>query len=633
MALPIYQTVPYSRFSEVDIYLFREGTHYHLYEKFGAHPIEHQGTYGTYFSVWAPNAHQVTVVGNFNGWNQGSHPLFSRWDSSGIWEGFIPGVGKGDLYKYVVYPKGGQAPLEKGDPFAFFWETPSRTASIVWDLEYSWKEGEWQGAKGEKNTLASPMSIYEVHFGSWKKNVEQGRSLTYREMSEHLPRYVKEMGFTHVEFMPLMEHPFYGSWGYQKTGYFAPSGRYGTPQEFMHLIERLHEEGIGVILDWVPSHFPQDAHALSRFDGTALYEHEDPRQGFHPDWNSAIFNYDRNEVRSFLLSSAIFWIEKYHVDGLRVDAVSSMLYLDYSRGEGGWVPNVYGGRENLGAIEFLRKLNIYVYDKYPHIQMFAEESTAWPMVSRPTNMGGLGFGLKWDMGWMHDTLNYFNKDAIYRKYHHNDLLFSMYYFYNENFVLSLSHDEVVHGKGSLISKMPGDIWQKFANIRLLFAYMYTHPGKKLLFMGSEIGQFEEWNHERSLDWHLLDYPSHRGIQKEIQDLNRLYQKEKALYEEDFSPHGFEWVSLHDAENSVLAYLRRGSHPEDLLLVVANFTPVLRHNYCIKAPKEGAWQEIFNSDSSHYWGSNQGNYGSLTTHEGNLFLTLPPLALLILKSSA
>lgn len=630
------QNVRYTTlFTDFDIYLFKEGNHFQLYNKLGSHIIEVEGTRGTYFAVWAPNAEKVYVMGDFNGWSKHSHPLQVRWDGSGVWEGFVPGVDRGTKYKYYIVSKYGYH-LEKGDPYAFFWETPPGTASIVWDLEYKWNDDEWM--KNRRNSLNCPWSIYEVHLGSWRRVPEQGnRFLTYREMAQWLPQYVKEMGFTHVEFLPVMEHPFYGSWGYQVTGYFAPTSRYGTPQDFMYLIDKLHQNGIGVILDWVPSHFPDDAHGLCFFDGTYLYEHQDPKKGYHPHWHSYIFNYGRNEVRAFLISSAIFWLEKYHIDALRVDAVASMLYLDYGRGPGEWIPNKYGGKENLEAIDFLRTLNKTVYEKFPDTQTIAEESTAWPLVTRPTYLGGLGFGMKWNMGWMHDTLNYFSKDPIYRKYHHNELSFSIWYAFSENFVLPLSHDEVTYGKGSLLGKMPGDVWQKFANLRLLFGYMFAHPGKKLIFMGGEFGQWNEWYHETSLDWHLLENPLHRGVQKWVKDLNYLYRTEPALYELDFEPDGFEWIDFSDSLQSVISFLRKGRNPNDLILVVCNFTPVPRFNYKIGVPKQGYWKEILNSDSALYGGSNCGNMGGVETvsesshgRPYSVSLTLPPLGVLFFK---
>ncbi|GAB6183792.1 1,4-alpha-glucan branching protein GlgB [Thermodesulfovibrio hydrogeniphilus] len=630
----------FSLFTDFDIYLFKEGNHFTAYEKLGAHLVEHDGVAGTYFAVWAPNAEAVYVMGDFNGWNRESHPLAVRWDGSGIWEGFIPEVGKSTKYKYYIVSRFGYR-LEKGDPYAFFWETPPQTASIVWELEYKWNDDEWMKNRHKLNNLNAPFSIYEVHLGSWRRVPEEGnRHLTYREMAEWLPKYVKYMGFTHVEFLPVMEHPFYGSWGYQVTGYFAPTSRYGTPQDFMYLIDVLHQHGIGVILDWVPSHFPDDAHGLSFFDGTYLYEHQDPKKGYHPHWHSYIFNYGRNEVKNFLISSAVFWLDKYHIDGLRVDAVASMLYLDYGRQHGEWIPNKYGGKENLEAIEFIRRLNETVYEKFPDTQTIAEESTSWPMVSRPAYLGGLGFGMKWNMGWMHDTLFYFSRDPIYRKYHHNQLTFSIWYAFSENFVLPLSHDEVVYGKGSLINKMPGDYWQKFANLRLLFGYMYGHPGKKLIFMGGEIGQWDEWNHEKSLDWHLLDFSMHRGVQNWLKDLNSLYKNESALHELDFNPQGFEWIDFGDAEQSIISFIRKGKSPKDVFLIVCNFTPVPRYNYRIGVPYGGFWKEVLNSDAVEYGGSGHGNFGGVYAEQTpmhhrpySLSLTLPPLGVLFFKHQA
>ncbi len=624
-------------FSDFDIYLFKEGNHFTAYEKLGSHLVEYKGLRGVYFSVWAPNAEKVFVFGDFNGWNKQSHPLSVRWDGSGIWEGFIPGIDKGTRYKYYIISKYGYS-VEKGDPYAFFWETPPKTASVVWDLDYVWNDKEWMEQRYKFNSLKSPISIYEVHFGSWRRVPEErDRPLSYREMAEWLPKYVKEMGFTHVEFLPIMEHPFYGSWGYQVTGYFAPTSRYGTPQDFMYLVDILHQNGIGVILDWVPSHFPDDAHGLSFFDGTYLYEHQDPKKGYHPHWHSYIFNYGRNEVRNFLISSALFWLDKYHVDGLRVDAVASMLYLDYGRQQGEWIPNKYGGKENLEAIEFLRSLNSAVYDKFPDTQTIAEESTAWPLVSRPAYLGGLGFGMKWNMGWMHDTLSYFSKDPIYRKYHQSQLTFSIWYAFTENFILPLSHDEVVYGKGSLINKMPGDYWQKFANLRLLLGYMYAHPGKKLLFMGGEFAQWDEWYHEKSLDWHILQFPMHEGMKRWVKDLNNLYKSESALYELDFEPAGFEWIDFSDAEQSVISFIRRGKLDRDMVLVVCNFTPVPRYNYRIGVPSEGYWREILNSDAKEYGGTGTGNLGGVYSEQiimhnrpFSVSLTLPPLGILFFK---
>ena len=618
--------------TERDIYHFREGSYVRAYEKLGAH-LSAAG--GTHFAVWAPNAQAVSVVGDFNGWQPGAHPLRVRADSSGIWEGELPGIGKGALYKYHVGARAGGAG-EKSDPYAFCAELSPRTASVVWDLDYEWRDAKWLARRATVNALAAPWSIYEVHLGSWRRVPEEGdRSLSYREFAHALGDYASELGFTHVELLPLMEHPFYGSWGYQVTGYFAPTSRYGTPQDLMYLVDHLHGRGLGVILDWVPSHFPADAHGLARFDGTHLYEHQDPRQGFHPEWHSSIFNYGRAEVRNFLLSSALFWLDVYHFDALRVDGVASMLYLDYGRREGEWIPNRFGGRENLEAVEFLKQLNLAVYRDHPDTQTIAEESTAWPMVSRPVYLGGLGFGLKWNMGWMHDTLAYFQQDPVHRKYHHSRLTFSLWYAFTENFVLPLSHDEVVHGKGALIGKMPGDEWQQFASLRLLFGYMWTHPGKKLLFMGGEIGQRREWQHDASLEWHVLQYPLHAGVQHWVRDLNRLYRSTPALYELDFIEAGFSWVDCDDADVSVISFLRRSASGA-LALIVCNFTPVPRPHYRVGVPRGGRWHERLNSDAADYGGSGQGNLGALDAepqgehgHPHSLALRLPPLAVLIL----
>jgi 1,4-alpha-glucan branching enzyme len=623
-----------------DLYLFNEGSHYRMYEKMGAHLVESQGTPGTVFSVWAPNARNVFVIGSFNGWDHKSHPLQPR-GSSGIWEGFIPGVGKGSLYKFHIVSNVHGHRVDKCDPIGLLMEKPPRTASVVWDLEYRWNDAEWLQKRGGRNSLHAPMAVYEVHLGSWMRVPEEhNRPLTYREIAPRLAEYLGKLGFTHVEFLPIMEHPFYGSWGYQTTGYFAPTARYGTPQDFMYLVDYLHQHNIGVILDWVPSHFPSDAHGLAYFDGTHLFEHSDSRQGFHPDWKTQIFNYGRSEVRSFLMSSAMFWLDKYHADGLRVDAVASMLYLDYSRKAGEWIPNKYGGRENLEAIDFLRRFNEEAYKEHPDIQTAAEESTSYPMVSKPTHLGGLGFGLKWDMGWMHDTLDYFHNDPIHRQYHHNQLTFRMLYSFHENFVLPISHDEVVHGKGSLIDKMPGDDWQKFANLRLLLAYMYAQPGKKLLFMGCEFGQYREWSHDRSLDWHLLEGPRHRGLQTWMEQLNRAYRNEGALHWFDNDPKGFEWVDCNDAPASVISLLRKGNSPEDTILIACNFTPVPRVGYMVGVPFGGYWKEILNSDAREYGGSGSGNMGgaeamSHSTHGRpySLRLTLPPLGAVFLKRSS
>ncbi|OGO01523.1 MAG: 1,4-alpha-glucan branching enzyme, partial [Chloroflexi bacterium RBG_13_52_12] len=575
-----------SLLSEDDLYLFNEGTHYKLYEKLGAHHMTVDGQAGTYFAVWAPNASEVYVIGDFNGWDRTKHRLQHR-GKSGIRDGFIGGISPGSVYKYYIVSRYHNYTVEKADPFAFYAETPPKTASRVWDIDYKWEDDAWMQERCGHNKLDAPISVYEVHLGSWRRVPEEGnRYLTYRELAPQLADYVKQIGFTHVEFLPVMEHPFYGSWGYQTTGYFSPTSRYGTPQDFMYLVDYLHRQNIGVILDWVPSHFPNDQHALSFFDGTHIYEHKDPAQRIHPDWNSDIFNYGRDEVRSFLKSSAMFWLDKYHADGLRVDAVASMLYLDYGRKNGKWIPNKQGGRENLEAISFLKQLNENLYREKPDIQTIAEESTAWPMVSRPTYAGGLGFGMKWDMGWMHDTLVYISKDPIYRKHHQNDLTFRMVYAFTENFALPLSHDEVVHGKASLLSKMPGDDWQKFSNLRLLYGYMYAQPGKKVLFMGGEFGQWREWSHESSLDWHLLQYQRHSGLQRWVTDLNNLYRSQPSLYELDFEPAGFEWIDTADAQHSILSFLRKGRSPDDSIMAVCNFTPETYFNYAIGVPLAG-----------------------------------------------
>jgi 1,4-alpha-glucan branching enzyme len=627
-----------SLISKDDTYLFNEGTHFLLYEKLGAHLVTRDKTQGVCFAGWAPDAESVSVIGDFNGWNRESHHLRPRADS-GIWEGFVPGLGRGVLYKYHIRSRYANYRVDKADPFAVYNEVSPKTASVVWDLEYAWEDSEWMKDRHARNAMNSPVSIYEIHLGSWMRVAEEGnRPLSYREMAPRLAEYVQDMKFTHVELLPVMEHPFYGSWGYQITGYFAPTSRYGNPQDFMFLVDYLHREGIGVILDWVPSHFPNDQHGLGFFDGTSLYEHKDAQKGIHPDWNSYIFNYGRNEIKCFLMSNAQFWLEKYHVDGFRVDAVASMLYLDYSRKPGEWIPNRYGGNENLEAIAFLRRFNEEVYRNYPQAMTIAEESTDWPMVSSPTYVGGLGFGMKWDMGWMHDTLAYMSKHPIHRKYHHNQLTFRMLYAPSENFVLPLSHDEVVHGKGSLLGNMPGDDWQKFANLRLLFGYMYAQPGKKLLFMGGEFGQWREWNHDKSLDWHLLNYPLHSGLQRWVQDLNRIYRSEPALHELDFDQSGFEWIDCSDVQQSVLTMLRKGRSTEDMILIVCNFTPVPRLHYKVGAPKGGLWRELLNSESSDYGGSGLGNLGGIEAGPGPLHnrpfyleMTLPPLAALFFKA--
>ncbi|MCF6147944.1 MAG: 1,4-alpha-glucan branching protein GlgB [Candidatus Kuenenia sp.] len=627
-----------SLLTDHDVYLFKEGSHFQLYEKLGSHIVTFNNEKGVYFAVWAPNAEKVSVIGNFNNWNKDSHYLRAREDQSGIWEGFIPRLAEGEVYRYHIRSQYNNYRVDKRDPFAFYGEIPPKSASIVRDLAYTWGDQEWMKNRSGKNNINAPLSTYEVHLGSWRRAPEAGNSfLNYREIAEYLAEYVKKMGFTHVEFLPVMEHPFYGSWGYQTTGYFSPTSRYGTPQDFMYLVDTLHQNGIGVILDWVPSHFPSDEHGLVYFDGTHLFEHADPRKGFHPDWTSYIFNYDRNEVRNFLISNALFWLDKYHIDGLRVDAVASMLYLDYSRKEGEWIPNKYGGRENIEAVSFLKKCNETIYRFYPDVQTVAEESTAWPMVSRPTYIGGLGFGMKWNMGWMHDTLQYFSIDPIYRKYHMNQITFSILYAFTENFVLPLSHDEVVHGKGALLGKMPGDEWQKFANLRLLFGYMYGHPGKKLLFMGGEFGQTREWNHEESLDWHLLQYPIHHGLQEWVKDLNHFYRSEPVLYEIDFEYTGFEWIDFHDLDRNIISFLRKGKTVKDQILVVCNFTPEPRYNYRIGVPCGGFWKEVLNSDAKHYNGSGHGNFGGveaspLPSHGKyySLALTLPPLGIMFFK---
>lgn len=621
--------------SEWDIWLFQEGSHLALFNKLGAHLSEK----GCSFSVWAPHASKVSVIGDFNHWNHQKTPLTLRQDNSGIWEGYDENAVKGHKYKFHIKSKHSNYYVDKADPFAIFCEPPPGNSSIIWDLYYQWDNSQWIKNRESLNKSESPISIYEVHLGSWRrKSEENNRPLTYQELAVHLPNYVKEMGFTHVEFLPIMEHPLYGSWGYQTTGYFAPTSRYGTPQDFMHVIECLHKAGIGVILDWVPSHFPTDSYGLGYFDGTHLYEHGDPRKGMHPDWNTFIFDYGRTQVRSFLLSNAMFWLDRYQIDGLRLDAVASMIYLDYSRQKGSWEPNIYGGRENLEALDFLRRLNKDVYSNYPYAQTIAEESTDWSMVSRPTYIGGLGFGMKWNMGWMHDTLLYMSRDPIHRKYHHNNLLFSIHYAFSENFVLPLSHDEVVHEKGSLINKMPGDYWQKFANLRLLFGYMFAHPGKKLLFMGSEFGQWSEWNHERSLEWHLLNHPLHKQLQQWVKDLNNIYKNEPALHELDFSPSGFEWIDTHDWEQSTISFLRKDKHGH-AILVICNFTPVPRLHYRVGVPKPGYWKELLNSDAEDYGGSGIGNMGGVQSEpiesqgkKQSISLNLPPLGVLFLKCS-
>lgn len=626
----------HSLFTDFDINLFKAGKHFRLYEKLGAHLIEVNGVKGVYFAVWAPSARSVSVVGDFNYWIQGEHQLQVRWDASGIWEGFIPGVEKGATYKYKIQSNNNGIITEKADPFALYCEHPPHTASIIWDLEYKWKDDKWMQSRKDFNGLDKPYSVYEVHLGSWRRNSE-GKFLTYVELADQLVSYVKETGFTHVEFMPIMEYPYDPSWGYQLVGYFAPTSRFGKPQDFMLLVDKLHQAGIGVVLDWVPSHFPDDAHGLGFFDGSNLFEHPDRRKGYHPDWKSLVFNYGRNEVRSFLISNAIFWLQHYHADGLRVDAVASMLYLDYSRKEGEWEPNIFGGRENLDTISFLKDFNEAVYSNFEGIQTIAEESTSFPMVSRPTFNGGLGFGMKWMMGWMHDTLQYFQKEPVYRKYHQNDLTFSMTYAFSENFMLPLSHDEVVYGKKSIAGRMPGDEWQKFANLRLLYGYMFSHPGTKLLFMGSEFGQSAEWNFEGSLDWHLLQFGYHEGIKKVITDLNALYKTNPALHEKQFSAEGFEWINYSDHQNAVMSYIRKGNNPNEDLIVVCNFTPVVQENYRIGLPKKGKLTQIFNSDETQYGGSGVTNAQAIKIdaepwngRDFSAAIILPPLGVTVFK---
>ena len=634
--------VEHELLTSYDIYLFKEGKHQQLYDKLGSHPTSVDGREGTHFAVWAPNAKHVAVIGDFNQWRFGSHPLRLRGDGSGIWEGFIPEVSRGTLYKYHIESRSHRGrSMDKGDPFALYWELPPRTASIVWDLKPSWDDEEWMRNRSGKNSLDSPWSIYEMHLGSWKRAPEDNnRWMTYRETAADLPDHLGETGFTHVEFLPIMEHPYSRSWGYQTLGYFSPTSRFGLPEDFIHLVNELHKRGFGVILDWVPSHFPSDAYGLADYDGTHLYEYADPRKGYHPDWNSYIFDFGKNEVRSFLMSSALFWLDKYHADGLRVDAVASMIYLDYSRKKGEWVPNKYGGRENLEAISFIRDLNEAVYREHHDVQMIAEESTAWPMVSRPTHVGGLGFGMKWNMGWMHDTLEYMTKDPVYRKHHHDQLTFSLWYAFAENFVLPLSHDEVVYGKRSLLDKMPGDMWQKFANLRLLYGYMYGHPGKKLLFMGGELGQWDEWDFEKSLDWHLLEDDKHRKLRLWLKDLNRFYRTEPAMHQLDFERLGFEWLDIQDWEKSIVSFARRARNPEHVVVSVCNFTPKPRKNYRLGVPSGGRWKEVLNSDALEYGGSGQGNLGGVEADHhpfhgrtDSISITLPPLSCLFFRSES
>ena len=619
--------------SDFDLYLHSEGNHHHIYDCLGAHPTKK----GVRFAVWAPNARRVSVVGDFNAWNGGQHPMQTR-GNAGIWELFIPDLTPGTLYKYEIKTQNGDI-FTKSDPYAFCTEHRPRTASVVYQPDDAlWSDADWLQTRQQRDPYTEPIAIYEVHLGSWRRNpLEDNRPLTYRELAHELVEYVLEMGYTHIELLPIMEHPLDESWGYQVTGYYAPTSRFGTPDDFKYLVNHCHAHGIGVILDWVPAHFPTDAHGLAQFDGSVLYEHADPRQGTHPDWGTLIFNYGRNEVRNFLVANALFWIEKYHIDGLRVDAVASMLYLDYSRKEGEWIPNPYGGRENLDAIAFMHQLNTLIHEKFPGVLIIAEESTAWPGVSRPVYLGGLGFGFKWNMGWMNDTLSYISKEPIHRKHHHDNLTFGLVYAFHENFILVLSHDEVVHGKRALIDKMPGDRWQKFANLRVFYAFQYAHPGKKLLFMGGELGQWQEWNSQESVHWHLLAEPDHAGLKRFVRDLNTLYRGEPALYERDFDPEGFEWISLHDASNSVLSFLRRARSHDAPLVFACNFTPIPRENYRIGVPTPGTYRELINSDSERYGGSNMGNLGAVHTepiashgHPQSLQITLPPLAAVMFK---
>ena len=631
------KTKVHSLFTDFDIDLFKAGKHYRLYEKFGSHIITVDNEIGTYFAVWAPSAKKVSVIGDFNFWLAEDHQLNVRWDGSGIWEGFIPGVQKGATYKYKIENSDNNTTTEKADPFARRCEHPPKTASQVWDDDYKWKDKEWMKNRKKNNALDAPFSVYEVHLGSWKKQVEENRFLSYIELADELVAYVKEMNFTHVEFMPIMEYPYDPSWGYQLTGYFAPTSRFGYPDEFKQLVDTFHENGIGVLLDWVPSHFPSDDHGLGFFDGSHLYEHPDRRKGYHQDWKSLIFNYGRNEIKAFLISNAIFWLDQYHADGLRVDAVASMLFLDYSREEGQWEPNIYGGREYLEAIDFIKDMNAAVYEAFPDVQTIAEESTSFPKVSRPIYDGGLGFGMKWMMGWMHDTLGYFQKEPVYRKHHQNELTFGLNYAFSENFMLPLSHDEVVYGKKSIVDKMPGDEWQKFANLRLLYSFMYTHPGTKLLFQGGEFGQTSEWNFEGSLDWHLLNYDVHKGAQTLVKDLNKLYKTEPALFEKQFSHEGFEWIDHSDHQNSVMSYIRKGNNEKDNLLIILNYTPIPREEYRIGLPKKGTLIEVFNSDATKYNGTGNFKSEKLSSdskewngRENSIAINLPPLGMLAFK---
>jgi len=622
---------------EMDLYLFGMGDHHKIYEKMGAHPTVINGVDGVYFAVWAPNARNVSIVGNFNQWHGGKHQMRVL-GSSGIWELFIPDIGIGEVYKYEIKDQNGNIYL-KADPYGFQHELRPKTASVVADLnQFEWQDQDWLDQRRQQDILKKPVSIYEVHLGSWRrKQEEEYRFLTYRELAEQLADYCTEMGYTHIELLPVAEHPLDASWGYQVCGYYAPTSRFGPPADFQYMVDYLHQHGIGIIVDWVPAHFPRDAHGLAFFDGTRLYEHAAPRKGEHMDWGTLIFNWGRSEVRNFLIANALFWFDKYHIDGIRVDAVASMLYLDYSRKAGEWIPNQFGGRENLEAIDFIKKLNEIIFSYYPGVLSVAEESTAWPGVSRPTYLGGLGFNMKWNMGWMNDFLTYFSKDPIHRRYHHNMITFALLYAFHENFILVLSHDEVVHGKRSLLDKMPGDFWQRFANLRTLLSFMYGHPGKKLLFMGSEFGQWQEWSESRSLDWHLLQYEPHQKLQAMVRDLNHLYRTEPALHEVDFDPAGFEWIDFQDSDNSIITFMRKSGRPEDTLIFVCNFTPVYREAYRIGVPWRGFYREVFNSDAADYWGTNKGNYGGLHAEEVpfhgrpcSINLVLPPLATVIFK---
>ncbi len=624
--------------TDFDLYLFGEGTHYRTYEKMGAHPMTLDGVVGVHFAVWAPNAQRVSVIGWFNRWDGRHHPMQHR-GNSGLWEIFIPNLIPGDLYKFEIKGRYGGYLAQKADPYGFAAEMRPKSASVVWDIhKYQWNDREWLDKRQTTNWFEAPMSVYEVHLGSWMRVPEDNcRWLTYRELADKLIPYVKELGYTHIELMPVSEHPFDGSWGYQTIGYYAITSRYGTPDDFKHFVDRCHQEGVGVILDWVPAHFPKDGHGLACFDGTHIYEHADPRKGEHKDWGTLIFNYGRNEVRTFLLSNAVFLADVYHIDGLRVDAVASMLYLDYSRKEGEWIPNQYGGRENLEAVDFLKKFNEIIHLEYPGFLTFAEESTAWPMVSRPTYLGGLGFDFKWNMGWMHDTLEYMCKDPVHRKYHHHSITFSLLYAFSENFILPFSHDEVVHGKGAMLSKMPGDLWQKFANLRLLYAYMFAHPGKKLLFMGGEVGQWREWNYHESVDWHLLQYDSHKKLGLFMRDMHRLYKELPALYQIDFNWEGFQWIDFHDWEQSIISFFRRGRDPRDVLVCICNFTPVPRIGYRFGMPEPGVYEEILNSDAEKYGGSNIVNPAVLRTddipwmgRQQSIPVSVPPLGAVWLK---